>query len=427
VTPAKVVVPSFPRKGASSLSAWRRWTTPAVRPALRDGCVEPLMMGWTYGPSTCSECGVTKGNPAALRRHTLVRHRHLGRNANRRLPPQQKGPDPLLGAAGAPVAAPAVDLDTPLPPPPVLTATIHGEPATGTDTAGAVGLCHVTPETTGLYDTNADALLLQLADLAAEKASQTDPDAPSGAAKPPPSGRAAKEPGGVAHVFSSVSTEARAEYERIGDIKRCSPAVEARPHCKPGKFNTPALRLVQEFVHDANGSGLSTAFQTKLYNLIAAWDGSAADGMQPPAVPNKIKNHFSSANAFRNAVRDDLDDAVLSAGWRKCTMLQGGVRYVSFFRSGLQVALDALRCANKVQLRRDDVAVGDRRESPIDGEAFKAHQDAVDSVTAERAFVLGAYVYSDASLLSWSGGKLVCSLPCVLVTGPDAPWYSVPP
>jgi len=105
--------------------------------------------------------------------------------------------------------------------------------------------------------------------------------------------------------------------------------------------------------------------------------------------------------------------------------VQGGVRYVSFFRSGLKVALKALRCANKVQFRRDDVAVGNRRETPIDGEAFKVYQDAVNTVTVETEFVLGVSVYSASSLLSWSEGLFICSPPCFVVRCQYVSWYSV--
>jgi len=265
-------------------------------------------------------------------------------------------------------------------------------------------------------DANDEALLLQLADEAAVRASQHDGGVSHAAAKPPLGGHDVEVLGSDAHARSSVCTEAQAEYERIGDAKRCQPAVEARPHCKPGLFNTPALRLMQEFIHEANGSGLSTTFQTKFYEMMAKWDGSA-DDKRPTGRANKIKDHFPSANAFRNAVRDDLDEAVLSAGWKRCAMVQGGVRYVSFFRSALHVAVQALCNAQKVQLRRDNTEVGDRRESPMDGEAFKAHQDAIDNVTVEKAFVLGVYVYSDASLLSWSGGTCEAGSAARVVSG----------
>jgi len=120
-----------------------------------------------------------------------------------------------------------------------------------------------------------------------------------------------------------------------------------------------------------------------------------------------ITGVFRSANALRNALRDDLDDAVLAAGWRKCVLVQGGVEYVAFFRSALDVALRVIRGAGKVQLRRDAAEVGDRREHPIECEAFKAHQDVVDSISSGNGFVLGIYVFGDATLLSWSGGTLM--------------------
>jgi len=247
------------------------------------------------------------------------------------------------------------------------------------------------------------ALLLQLSEAAELHASQTADADRVPAGKPPLSGRLAGGDG-HAHNFSSVATEVQAEYERIGDSKRSAPAVDSRPHCKPGQFDTSALKMLQSFVNECNGSGLSTAFQTRLYELLAKWDGSDSSLKEGAGGVNRIADIFPSATAFRNAVRDDLDDAVLSAGWKKCTLVQGGVPYVTYFRSALRTALSVLTNAKVVQLRRDDAEVGQRREAPMDGEAFRAHQDAVDASTFEKAFVLGIYVYSDASLLSWSGG-----------------------
>jgi len=385
----------------------------------------------THGPSRCTVCGVTKANTAAMRKHTLAAHPLLGRNANRRVP-RQLGRHSALGGGIAAVAAspggttpappgpPPTLLPGPPPPagsspraPPVLGGVLHSGPA-GSATPVAPAAAADAPLTDngtidGPDDCDADdaLLLLQLSRAAAEKACQED----GGSGKPPLSGQPTAGDGVHAHNFSSVATEAQAEYERIGDDKRAEPAVHARPNCNPGQFKTPALQMLQMFVHECNGSGLSTAFQTRLYDLLAAWDGSderrkpvASGGKAGATGANRIKDVFPSATAFRNAVRDDLDDAILSAGWKKCTLVQGGVSYVTYFRSALRTALDALRNAKEVQLRRDDGEVGDRRQAPMDGEAFRAHQDAVDATSIEKAFVLGLYVYSDASLLSWSGG-----------------------
>ena len=251
------------------------------------------------------------------------------------------------------------------------------------------------------------ALLLQLSKAAEVRASQEEL---GDGGKPPLSGRATVGDAVLSRNFSSVAAEAQAEYERIGDAQRCEPAVNSRPNCNPGQFNTPALKMLQVFVNECNGSGLSTAFQTRLYDVLAKWDGSDGGGKSVASGTNRIGDVFSSATAFRNAVHDDLDDAILSAGWKRCTLVQGGVSYVTYFRSVLKTALDALRNAKEVQLRRDNSEVGRRRQAPMDGEAFKAHQDAIDATTFQKAFVLGLYVYSDASLISWSGGT--CTLLC---------------
>jgi len=403
----------------------------------------------TYGPLTCKLCGLTKANTAAMRKHTLAAHRELGRNANRRLPPRQQAPSPALVTAAAAGVAPSrsggsscdatsaslCGQQTALRQHPLAAGSSSSVPPAGDalplvepgkdvlpfiaalETAATVADRSTDDGVVGLPEECGDddaTLLLNLSQAAEVQASREENLHPVVGGKPPLGGQQAFT-SGHAHHFSSVATEAQAEYERIGNAKRCEPAIDARQNCKPGQFNTPALKMLQTFVNECNGSGLSTASQTRLYELLARWDGSDGSGSADAGGPSRIADVFTSPTAFRNAVRDDLDDAILSAGWKKCTLVQGGVSYVTFFRSALKTALDALRNAKEVQLRRDDGDVGDRREAPMDGEALRAHQEAVDDTTAEKAFVLGLYVYSDASLLSWSGGTFLMLLvdPCM--------------
>jgi len=152
---------------------------------------------------------------------------------------------------------------------------------------------------------------------------------------------------------------------------------------------------------------------------LAPADGSSADlssargGGRPTANTTSVLSApfiagvFGSANALRDALRDDLDDAVLAAGWSKCVLAQEGVQYVAFFRSALEVALLVLREADKVHLSRDAAEVGDRRERTINGETFMEHEDVVDSISSGHGFVLGTYVHSEATLLSLSGDTLL--------------------
>jgi len=140
-----------------------------------------------------------------------TRHRHLGRISNRRLPPQQQGPDPALSSAGAPLAKESVNANTPLAPSTLSITTIQRGGEARMVTAGGHGAVDVTLWTTGLCKTNNDTLLLQLGDQDAAKASQQKVGASRGGARPPPGACAAETPVGVAHVFSSVSTEAGSE------------------------------------------------------------------------------------------------------------------------------------------------------------------------------------------------------------------------
>jgi len=458
-----------------------------------------------YGPSTCSVCGVVKANSLAMRRHTMFSHPHLSRNHNRRLPPRQLGPDPGLSPEPLPPTP-----GTPSPPMPP-TAGTPSPPLSPTRPPSPIP-----PSLAGLFDMagseGADDGLLAtyLSDWGAQQAAATrqasSAAAPrSAAARPPSRGDVPRHEEPVEALGGScVSTEARAHYERVGDARRCEPALEQRPRAKPGLFNTPILTELQSLVHDIGGSGASLADQTRIFKFLVKYDeaiaesmkagvnggscavpaaggpttsdgtpaggvstntgtaasgGSSSSGMaasggytnngakagatptnngveagaastdshtasgtafintstaagaEPPrttdnpGAPFRITHVFRSANAFRNALRDDLDNAVLAAGWKKCKMVQGGVEYVAYFRCALAVALGALRGAGQVQMRRNDDEVGDRREHPIDGEAFKEHQAAIDAISGGLGFVLGVYVYSDASLLSWSGGK----------------------
>jgi len=266
--------------------------------------------------------------------------------------------------------------------------------------------------------------------------------------------------------FGAVCATARASFERLGDWLRSEPAAVLRPGAKPFLFAGRRLRALREFVADCGGAGLSTADQTRLYKLLVMGSWQAREGVAgeplrddsgtPDNVPASsatgdkastgetggtggrrlgnggeassaatgqvgssggegdheadqstrrgLEHVFTSANAFRNAIRDDLDRSIIDAGWRKVVLIEGGRSYTSFFRCALSVAVTALVDAKRKQLRRAPGGVGGRRDHPIDGEAFALHEAEIDKVAGEPAFVLGVHLYSDCTLVSRSGG-----------------------
>jgi len=227
---------------------------------------------------------------------------------------------------------------------------------------------------------------------------------------PPTAGGAAAADAVPEYTYSSVGLHVRALYEALGDARRAQPLVDRHKRPKLGRLNTVRLRALQRFVLQVSGAGLSTKDQEFLYEFLEVWDGTKA-GMAEDAGHHKtLRYHFPSVAAFKQALRDDLDDAALNAGWKKVRLVEGGIPYEAYFRDVLQVLRALIKRKRSCIQLWSGVAgpapPSDRRETPMDGEAFKLCEELVMKNREELACVLGLHVFSDSSQLSWSGGTL---------------------
>lgn len=230
------------------------------------------------------------------------------------------------------------------------------------------------------------------------------------------SGRAAKRrrcADGVAaeneYTYTTVSTAVRAFYEEMEDWRRTSLLATRRKGWRPGRFDSFRLRAVERFALECGGGGLSLEGIENLWELLDTWDGTRPGMPIDGGHGDSIRDTFKSVNAMKDAIRDDVDDAVLGAGWLKCTLLVDGTHHIVYFRPVLQVVLQMLKNAKEVRLWSGETgpaAPTERRESPLDGDAFRLSEAALmEEKKDDSCFVLGLHVYSDASQLSWSGGK----------------------
>lgn len=209
--------------------------------------------------------------------------------------------------------------------------------------------------------------------------------------------------------YATLSTELRSTYEALRDWARSEPLIAPRKHCRPGMFNSFRLRALQRFCWTVGGGdGLTIAEQEQLFDLIDIWEGTKPGMPIDAGHERKLRDIFKSANTFKNALRDDLDAAVIDEGWRQCTMLQNGDTVTEFFRPVLDVVLDLIRESKHLMLWSG----GDRpapptamRESPMDGDAFRSTEEEVVREHGPAAFVLGIHTFSDATHVSKSGGK----------------------
>lgn len=175
-------------------------------------------------------------------------------------------------------------------------------------------------------------------------------------------------------------------------------------------FDSFRLRALQRFTLTAGGgAGLTLDDQARLYELLDIWEGTRPGMPVDDGHEQTLREAFPTCNAFKDAVRDDIDGAVLDAGWRKIAIVEDSLELVAYFRSALEVILRVLRTAKTLRLWSGGDKPGaptDARESALDGDAFRMNESVIVNEQGEDYFVLGIHVFSDATQVSCSGGKL---------------------
>jgi len=64
---------------------------------------------------------------------------------------------------------------------------------------------------------------------------------------------------------------------------------------------------------------------------------------------NTLKDSFATYTAFQIALHDDIDAAVLGAGWMKVKLVEGNFEYEAYFGSVMEVILGLLEDAKEVR------------------------------------------------------------------------------
>lgn len=218
------------------------------------------------------------------------------------------------------------------------------------------------------------------------------------------------------YLYSSVGLHVRALYEALGDARRAEPLVQLRKRAKTGRFDTVRLRALQRFVLQVCGAGLSETDQEFMFEFLDLWDGTKAGMAEDAGHHRTLRYTFPSLKAFKNALRYDLDATALDAGWKKVRLVECGVVYEAYFMDVLQVIRALIKKKGASIHLWSGVAgpapPGDKRETPMDGDAFELCEELFMNNREEVACVLGLHVFSDSSQLSWSGGTFLffCSL-----------------
>jgi len=207
--------------------------------------------------------------------------------------------------------------------------------------------------------------------------------------------------------YGTLSTQARAHFEARGDWEAARPMVTARDHAKCGRFDTVRLRDLQRFMLTINPAGTSRSQQKKVWDFLNAWDGTRTDMDSNEGDGAPMRETFKTVTSFQDALRDDIVEALDDVGFQKVTMKEDGQSYQAFFLSALDVIIEIIRKSPNFRFwsgPSGPAAPTNRRESPLDGDAFLLCEAEVCRSDLSSC-VLGLHLYSDGNQLSWSGGE----------------------
>ncbi|KAK1866489.1 hypothetical protein I4F81_009007 [Pyropia yezoensis] len=233
------------------------------------------------------------------------------------------------------------------------------------------------------------------------------------------------------YQYQSLATRIFSLYEVLDDAARSVPILERRKNSRTGRFNSTRLGALQQFVLGVGGAGLSVREQKQLYDFLEIWDRRDAVDPMETRDDLSLSAVFPTVSSFTKALRDDLDDAVLSAGWKKLKIREGGTVYEVYYRSVLEVVMARLQKGDggvRLWSGEDGPAPPtNMRQTPMDGDAFRLCEKEVVATHGGTSFVLGLHLYSDSSQLSWSGAHKLYPVRVRLVnddTG-DIHWMTV--
>jgi len=221
-------------------------------------------------------------------------------------------------------------------------------------------------------------------------------------------GLAAGAPANDECTYTTVSTAVRALHEDERDWARAEPLDTRRKGWRAGRLDSLRLRAVERFAITCDGGGHSHDGIEKLWDLLETGVGTRPGMPMDGGHHDSLRDSFRSVNAFKDAIHEDVDDAALGAGWKKCRLRVDGQHVDVLFRPVLEVVLVMLKKGKKVRLWGGDAGPAPPnsiRESPLNGDAFRLNEAALMQEKDDNScFVLGLHVFSDASHLSMSGG-----------------------
>lgn len=214
-------------------------------------------------------------------------------------------------------------------------------------------------------------------------------------------------------VVGSLATRIYAYYRSKGDAQQTRPIFNSATGSQPSKFNNATLRKARLFALSTGRDGLSVAGKKMLWDVVVSAERStrasdAAGGMGP------MESAFESAAKFAASFKSEENRCLTDQGWRETKIVIDGQAFTFYWRDLWDVAVEAIVGAAERSMYGHRRVRGDGsiiRSGTLDSDLYLEEQARVFKEhkinSNEKQFVLATQLFSDAALVSWSGGTLI--------------------
>lgn len=212
------------------------------------------------------------------------------------------------------------------------------------------------------------------------------------------------------HVNADMTTASKihAFYCAFGDMGCTRLMVDATAGARPSVFTTNTTKKLRLFALSAGGSGLSVRDRALYWESLLAVEQDALEGT---GRVGRLQTMFLDAAAFVRLLKGEQDRAMLDKRWRVTDITVDGATVPFYSRDLMGVLVEAAEGAARIAVRgeRRFGAGGERmRTGALDSDLFLEEQEDVFMVHSYdvkgNMFVMATQLYSDAALVSRSGG-----------------------
>lgn len=219
-------------------------------------------------------------------------------------------------------------------------------------------------------------------------------------------------------------------YRKWGDGARTRPVVDHVPGGRVSAFVTKTLKRFRSFVLSVGGCGLSGQGKEEFWDTAVMGEREALFGT---GRKGPMEAAFSSADAFVASLRADADRCMQELDWRETDFEIRNQKAVFYSRDLMQVLVEAAEGAKELDIRGErKLDANDKvvRTGTLDSDVYLDEQARVLDMHGRdgeaKVFTIAVQMFSDAALVSWSGGASACSCcgACMWwVSGPCGAFY----